>query len=500
MTTSIKKIKHLDLFSGMGGFSISLEKVAKKHNCEYECIAFSDIKLAARKALANNFPDIKNIGDITKVVPENIKQYDILTAGFPCQPFSAAGVRGGFNDHMGRGEMFFYVANILQKTKPQYFILENVSGLIKHDNGKTLKTILETLTSIGYIIDYHLYNSFDFGLPQKRERVFIYGYRKDENSDTNLQLQVKLDAIKNHKLKTELIEKKYFKDIFDSDDKNPNNKLYSKTKQKKIAQFVERLMKHVDENNVYLDNVRIKDHHVIQNNSSHKNKYLLSWNIGVFGETTQEEKDLLMLLSKEGNNKKNNIYNINRKETIPLTVNQIHDLLIKTKNNEDDITNVDDVLTLEKTLEKLYQMGYVRKMFYVYSDKTQSQTNIYTEKELQYKTNINKQNEVYEHGYAVLTNKMRYDYYHYLETDNKATSVLPTITATDVHKIGVVFTDENGKKNVRQLNEKELLRSLGYSDNYNLDNIKHTEVFDLIGNSIPLPVAEYIAEKLVFEE
>lgn len=499
MTTSIKKkIKHLDLFSGMGGFSISLEKVAKKHNYEYECIAFSDIKLAARKALANNFPDIKNIGDITKVVPENIEQYNILTAGFPCQPFSAAGVRGGFNDHMGRGEMFFYVANILQKTKPQYFILENVSGLIKHDNGKTLKTILETLTSIGYIIDYHLYNSFDFGLPQKRERVFIYGYRQDENIDTNLQLQVKLDAIKNHKLKTELVEKKYFKDIFDVDDKNPNNKLYSKTKQKKIAQFVERLMKHVDENNIYLDDIRIKDHHVIRNNSSHKNKYLLSWNIGVFGETTQEEKDLLMLLSKEGNDKKNNIYHINRKETIPLTVKQIHDLLVK--NNEYDITNFDDVLTLEKTLEKLYQMGYVRKMFYVYSDTTQSQTNIYTEKELQYKTNINKQNEVYEHGYAVLTNKMRYDYYHYLETDNQAISVLPTITATDVHKIGVVFTDENGKKNVRQLNEKELLRSLGYSDNYNLDNIKHTEVFDLIGNSIPLPVAEYIAEKLVFEE
>ena len=497
MTTSIKKIKHLDLFSGMGGFSISLEKVAKKHNCEYECIAFSDIKLAARKALANNFSDIKNIGDITKVVPEDIEQYDILTAGFPCQPFSAAGVRGGFNDHMGRGEMFFYVANILQKTKPQYFILENVSGLIKHDNGKTLKTILETLTSIGYIIDYHLYNSFDFGLPQKRERVFIYGYRQDKNSDTNLQLQVKLDAIKNHKLKTELVEKKYFKDIFDSDDKNPHNKLYSKTKQKKIAQFVERLMKHVDETNIYLDDVRIKDHHVIRNNSSHKNKYLLSWNIGVFGETTQEEKDLLMLLSKEGNNKKNNVYHINRKETIPLTVKQIHGLLVKTKNNKDDIINIDN---LEKTLEKLYQMGYVRKMFYVYSDRTQFQTNIYTEKELQYKTNINKQNEVYEHGYAVLTNKMRYDYYHYLETDNQATSVLPTITATDVHKIGVVFTDENGKKNVRQLNEKELLRSLGYSDNYNLDNIKHTEVFDLIGNSIPLPVAEYIAEKLVFEE
>ena len=497
MTTSIKKIKHLDLFSGMGGFSISLEKVAKKHNCEYECIAFSDIKLAARKALANNFSDIKNIGDITKVVPEDIEQYDILTAGFPWQPFSAAGVRGGFNDHMGRGEMFFYVANILQKTKPQYFILENVSGLIKHDNGKTLKTILETLTSIGYIIDYHLYNSFDFGLPQKRERVFIYGYRQDKNSDTNLQLQVKLDAIKNHKLKTELVEKKYFKDIFDSDDKNPHNKLYSKTKQKKIAQFVERLMKHVDETNIYLDDVRIKDHHVIRNNSSHKNKYLLSWNIGVFGETTQEEKDLLMLLSKEGNNKKNNVYHINRKETIPLTVKQIHGLLVKTKNNKDDIINIDN---LEKTLEKLYQMGYVRKMFYVYSDRTQFQTNIYTEKELQYKTNINKQNEVYEHGYAVLTNKMRYDYYHYLETDNQATSVLPTITATDVHKIGVVFTDENGKKNVRQLNEKELLRSLGYSDNYNLDNIKHTEVFDLIGNSIPLPVAEYIAEKLVFEE
>ena len=482
MTTSIKKIKHLDLFSGMGGFSISLEKVAKKHNCEYECIAFSDIKLAARKALANNFSDIKNIGDITKVVPEDIEQYDILTAGFPCQPFSAAGVRGGFNDHMGRGEMFFYVANILQKTKPQYFILENVSGLIKHDNGKTLKTILETLTSIGYIIDYHLYNSFDFGLPQKRERVFIYGYKRTENIDINLQLQVKLDAIKNHKLKTELVKKKYFKDIFDVDDKNPHNKLYSKTKQKKIAQFVERLIKHVNENNIYLDDVRIKDHHVIRNNSSHKNKYLLSWNIGVFGETTQEEKDLLMLLSKEGNNKKNNVYHINRKETIPLTVKQIYDLLVKTKNNKDDIINIDK---LEKTLEKLYQMGYVRKMFYVYSDTTQSQTNIYTEKELQYKTNINKQNEVYEHGYAVLTNKMRYDYYHYLETDNQATSVLPTITATDVHKIGVVFTDENGKKNVRQLNEKELLRSLGYSDNYNLDNIKHTEVFDLIGNSIP---------------
>ena len=125
MTTSIKKIKHLDLFSGMGGFSISLEKVAKKHNCEYECIAFSDIKLAARKALANNFPDIKNIGDITKVVPEDIEQYDILTAGFPCQPFSAAGVRGGFNDHMGRGEMFFYVANILQVSSDINWITHN---------------------------------------------------------------------------------------------------------------------------------------------------------------------------------------------------------------------------------------------------------------------------------------------------------------------------------------------------------------------------------------
>ena len=275
------------------------------------------------------------------------------------------------------------------------------------------------------------------------------------------------------------------------------DRIHPKIKQKKIQQFVERLMKHVDKNNIYLDDVRIKDHHVIRNNGSHKNKYLLSWNIGVFGETTQKEKDLLMLLAKEGNNKKNNIYHINRKETIPLTINQIYDLILKSKINEKDSININE---LEKTLEKLYKMGYIRKMFYVYADSTKSKTNIYTEKELRYKTNINKQNEVYEHGYAVLTNKMRYDYYHYLETDNQATSVLPTITATDVHKIGVVFTDENGKKNVRQLNEKELLRSLGYSDNYNLDNIKHTEVFDLIGNSIPLPVAEYIAEKLIFKE
>ena len=114
------------------------------------------------------------LGDITKVRTSDLPDFELLVGGFPCQAFSVAGKRGGFNDT--RGTLFFEIARILKDKKPPYFLLENVKGLLSHDKGRTFKTILGVLSDLGYIVQWTLLNSADFQVPQRRERVFIEGY------------------------------------------------------------------------------------------------------------------------------------------------------------------------------------------------------------------------------------------------------------------------------------------------------------------------------------
>lgn len=168
-------MRFLDLFAGIGGFRLALEQAGHK------CIGFCEIDKFARQTYKANFNTEGEVEwhDITTVTDEDVRQLgsvDIITGGFPCQSFSVAGKRGGFNDT--RGTLFFEIARIARILKPRYLLLENVKGLLNHAGGDTFFTILNTLAELGYWWEYQVLNSKDFGVPQNRERVFIVGHSR----------------------------------------------------------------------------------------------------------------------------------------------------------------------------------------------------------------------------------------------------------------------------------------------------------------------------------
>lgn len=167
------KFTFIDLFAGIGGFRMAFQ------NLGGECVFSSEWDEQARKTYYANYGDVP-FGDITKESVKNLipRGFDILCAGFPCQAFSLAGKRLGFEET--RGTLFFDVAEILRRYQPKAFFLENVKGLVIHDRGRTFKTILNTLDEVGYVVpDPQIVNAMYFGVPQHRERIYIVGFRKD---------------------------------------------------------------------------------------------------------------------------------------------------------------------------------------------------------------------------------------------------------------------------------------------------------------------------------
>ncbi len=169
------KLKFIDLFCGIGGFRIAAKNVFKKHQIDSQCVLSCDIDQPARNSYFANFGENPK-GDIKQILSEDIPEHDLLFAGFPCQPFSIIGKGNGFED--ARGTLFFEILRILDAKRPHGFILENVKRLVGHNSGKTLDRIVDSLSSLGYWVDYKVLNALDFGLPQKRERVFIIGLLK----------------------------------------------------------------------------------------------------------------------------------------------------------------------------------------------------------------------------------------------------------------------------------------------------------------------------------
>ena len=164
----VPKFSFIDLFAGIGGIRIPFEELGG--NCVFssEWDKYSQITYEA------NFGETPH-GDITKINEKDIPKHDLLVGGFPCQAFSQAGLKKGFQDT--RGTLFFDIARILKFHKPKAFLLENVKHLKGHDSGKTFKTIMNVLRDIGYqTIEYKVLNAKDFGVPQNRERIFIFGY------------------------------------------------------------------------------------------------------------------------------------------------------------------------------------------------------------------------------------------------------------------------------------------------------------------------------------
>jgi DNA (cytosine-5)-methyltransferase 1 len=158
-------------FSGIGGFEKGITAAIGE---KAEFIAYSEIDKYASSVYEKQFKGVPNYGDITKIKAEELPDFDCLVGGFPCQAFSIAGKRAGFNDT--RGTLFFDLARILRAKQPRLFVFENVKGLLSHDGGKTFKTIIEAIDELGYDVQWQIINSKNHGVPQNRERVYIVGH------------------------------------------------------------------------------------------------------------------------------------------------------------------------------------------------------------------------------------------------------------------------------------------------------------------------------------
>jgi DNA (cytosine-5)-methyltransferase 1 len=174
---TVPKLRFMDFCAGIGGGRLGLEKAGM------ECVGFSEINSNAEKTYRLFFGETeKNYGDLMNVDPVDLPDFDLMIAGFPCQTFSVIGQRQGFQDH--RGQVIYGLINILTAKNLKYFILENVKGLVNHDKGNTLKTILQDLIKAGYNVNFKVLNSQDYGTAQHRERVYIVGIRSDLNYKT----------------------------------------------------------------------------------------------------------------------------------------------------------------------------------------------------------------------------------------------------------------------------------------------------------------------------
>ena len=171
----MKKLKFIDLFAGIGGIRLAFES-------EYsECVFSSEWDKNAQITYNQNFNEIPS-GDITKIDATKIPDFDILLAGFPCQPFSIAGYQKGFDDDRGRGNVFFDIIRIIKEKKPSIIFLENVKNLKTHDKGKTFETITSSLENLGYHVKSKVLNTMEYGnIPQNRERIYIVGFKNKKH-------------------------------------------------------------------------------------------------------------------------------------------------------------------------------------------------------------------------------------------------------------------------------------------------------------------------------
>ena len=166
-------LKAIDLFAGIGGIRLGFEEAFGKN---IEFVFSSEIDRFAQQTYCANFGEISH-GDITKIDEKDIPPHDVILAGFPCQAFSVAGLRKGFEDT--RGTLFFDVARIASYHKPKLIFLENVKGFVNHDKGNTFKVVKQTLEDLGYKVYSKVLNAKDFGVPQNRERIYIVAFLDD---------------------------------------------------------------------------------------------------------------------------------------------------------------------------------------------------------------------------------------------------------------------------------------------------------------------------------
>jgi DNA (cytosine-5)-methyltransferase 1 len=166
-------VRYLSLCSGVGGFELGLEAAGHQLEIDFQCVGYAEIDKWAVQTYESHFSH-RALGDVQAIEPATLPEFELLVAGFPCQPFSTAGTGLGFAD--ARGTLFFDIARILQHSRPRHFILENVKGLLGHGSGETFSTIVGILSGLGYCVEWQVLDSQDYGVPQSRERIFLVGH------------------------------------------------------------------------------------------------------------------------------------------------------------------------------------------------------------------------------------------------------------------------------------------------------------------------------------
>lgn len=418
----------IDLFAGLGGIRLGFQQAMDELGLETECVFSSEIKPYAIKAYSNFYGDNDIFGDITTVeTNRDIPDFDFLLAGFPCQPFSSAGNRNGFADT--RGTLFFEIETILKEkikkgSPAQGFLLENVEGLVNHDNGKTLKIIINHLKQLGYSVSYGLLDSRFFGLAQSRKRVYIVGTLKQKiDLEHFKKREAVLGDILEHGLKT--LDTDFTRHLFDN--YQPNDVIGKSIKDKRGGK-----------NNIH------------------------SWDIDLKGNTDAQERELLNKLLKERRKKHwAEIIGIKWMDGMPLS--------------EEQIRTFYDVPSLHNMLDNLTEMGYL----VLEHPKKQVKEKNGTLKRIPDTTK--------EKGYNIVAGKLSFEFSKILDPND----IAPTLVAMDVAKLGVV--DGTG---LRRLSIRECQRLCGYPDDYDLSMISENEAFDLLGNTVCVPVIKDISIKL----
>ena len=321
-------IKFIDLFAGIGGIRLGVVKSLEQHGIDSKCVLSSEIDEKACETYKANFGSYPS-GDVRKIT--KIEPFDLLLAGFPCQPFSYAGKRKGFGDT--RGTLFFEVERLLSAYHPKAFLLENVRGLYTHDKGRTFSTIMEKLHALGYGTYDLLLNSSDFGVPQNRVRLYILGI---ENEIPRMALTSNLGASDSHRFKLRVTEQSLF-------DKNPHKYVTVKhileddvdKKYYCSETFQNQLKSIVGDDLSVLNGYRMMDYR--GGNSIH------SWDIGMKGKCNESERRFMTLLIQ---NRRKHVFGT-LQDGKKLTLEQI-----KTFYQYDDI---DDVIS------SLLSKGYLKE-------------------------------------------------------------------------------------------------------------------------------------------
>tara|TARA_R110002096_G_scaffold407313_1_gene605884 strand:+ start:503 stop:1858 length:1356 start_codon:yes stop_codon:yes gene_type:complete len=426
------KVKFIDLFAGLGGIRLGFEKSFNELGFETECVMTSEIKPYAIKTLAKNFSHDYFVGDIFQVENEQIPDFDFLLGGFPCQSFSAAGNRHGFSET--RGTLFFEIERILKDKNPYGFILENVEGLVKHDLENKDDKIGKTLSTILY----KLKNELGYNVTWKVLDSVDFGLPQSRK-------RIFIVGTKDENVNLTVTTKEF----------KPLKTVLENGLETIKSDFTDKLFSHFEMEDLY--GKSIKDKRGGDNN-------IHSWDIGIKGEVLDEQIILLNKLFKERRKKHwAEKIGIDWMDGMALTLKQISTFH---KNDK-----------LKTLLDDLVKKGYLRfehpkKLVREKIENREKKYRVY--------------DETKPKGYNIVTGKLSFEINKILDPND----IAPTLVATDVSRLAV---PDNG--GLRRLTIREGLRLFGYPEWYQIP-VKETEAFDLLGNTVAVPVVEHVSTKL----